>query len=138
MVEFGYTEAVSMGLVLPLDCPVTVKTDLVVITVMLKVEFTVSRAITNEAGDEDVAGRDKDGEFSTIRIDLPCDVVHVEDGKDDIERHLSGVASIRTIQQFWKDNHKSGGDYFDDTDIQSDLKMLSLHMIGDMIDVQGR
>jgi len=134
MVEFGYTEAISMSLVLPLDCPVTVKTDLVEVTVMLKVEFIVSRtSITNQRSVEGVEDKDQ-GEFSVIRLDLPCEVVHgdggssgyPEDGEE--ERHVS---SIRTMQKFWvnSSNSDEDGDGFDDTDIQSDLRMLSMRMI---------
>mmetsp|Transcript_30625 Transcript_30625/g.58057 ORF Transcript_30625/g.58057 Transcript_30625/m.58057 type:complete len:838 (+) Transcript_30625:58-2571(+) len=142
MVEFGYTEAVSMGLVLPLDCPGTVKTDLVEVTVMLKVEFTVGRAsITGRGSDNggaESSSSTNPGEFSVIRLDLPCEVVHEgggssssypEDGEEEDEQRIS---SIRTMQQFWNDDNKADADSFDDTDIQTDLKMLSLRMIGEL------
>ena len=136
MVEFGYTEAISMGLVLPLDCPVTVKTDLVEVSVMLKVEFTVGcAAIRNQMSDEEMPGKEQEG-YSAIRLDLPCEVVsagcggingYAEEGEDDNERRVS---SIRTMQQYWTSNNKADSVGFDDTDIQKDLKMLSLQMIG--------
>ncbi|KAL9185303.1 hypothetical protein ACHAXT_003080 [Thalassiosira profunda] len=144
MVDFGYTEAISMGLVLPLDCPVTVCTDLVEVTVRLKVEFIVSRtAISSERDGKGNGANGQGEEFNTIRLDLPCDVVHVDSGADgyredgeDEERHVS---SIRTMQQFWKDDGDgdaaavgSDANGFDDTDIQSDLKMLSLRLHGDL------
>ncbi|KAL7539401.1 hypothetical protein ACHAXR_011869 [Thalassiosira sp. AJA248-18] len=129
MVDFGYTEGISMGLVLPLDCPVTVKTDLVEVTVMLKVEFTVSRAATSShMSDEGVAGSDQ-GRYSTIRLDLPCEVVHGGCGWDGYpeegEENERPESVIRTMQQFWLNNDdKREGNGFDDTDIQNDLKML--------------
>ena len=130
MVEFGYTEAISMGLVLPLDCPVTVKTDLVEVTVTLKVEFTVSRkAISSQMND----GGEEGTEYSTIRMDLPCEVVHCDEGsscyREDGEDEGRSVSSIRVMQQFWNNNKSSDANGFDDTDIQNDLRMLSLRML---------
>ena len=123
LVENGYTEAISMGLLLPIDCPVTVKTDLVEVSISLKIEFT-----TSDNGTEK--------KFSTIRLDLPCTVVHVNNeeesaDEDDGNKHTS---SIRTMQQFWNDdtnNNEISG--FDDTDIQDDLRALSLRMVKQII-----
>lgn len=133
LVEFGYTEAISMGLFLPLDCPVSVKTDLVEINVTLKVEFTVSRSSINSLnrGDMNQKQSGDEGDFSVIRLDLPCEVIHgsvlSSAGEDCDDRHVS---SIRTMQQFWNNNEVIGGDVgFDDSDIQSDMKTLSLRMI---------
>ena len=132
LVEFGYTEAISMGLVLPLDCPVSVKTDLVEINVTLKVEFTVSRSSINSLNKGDINQKQSgdEGDFSVIRLDLPCEVIHdsvvSSEGEDCDERHVS---SLRTMQQFWNNNEMGGDVGFDDSDIQSDMKTLSLRMI---------
>mmetsp|Transcript_43196 Transcript_43196/g.91871 ORF Transcript_43196/g.91871 Transcript_43196/m.91871 type:complete len:219 (-) Transcript_43196:605-1261(-) len=136
MVEFGYTEAVSMGLVIPLDCPVTVKTDLVEVVVSLKVEFTVScTSVAMWGSDRGMEGRDP-GEFNSIRLDLPCDVVHEGAGvsgfPDEGEEEERHVALFRTMQQFWKDNDTADAGGFDDTDIEPDLKFLSLRMISEL------
>jgi hypothetical protein len=119
-----------MALVLPLDCPVTVKTDLVEVTVMLKVEFTVSRAAIN-GSDEGIQIRDQ-GEFRLIRVDLPCEVVHDNEGSSSLgggdeedERHVS---LSRTMLQFWNNSNETYDDGFDDIDIQTDLKLLSLRV----------
>ena len=70
MVDSGATQAISMGLVLPLDCPVTVCTQLVEVTLTLKVEFTVS----------------SEGGYDVIRLDLPVKVVHDSgEGSDEPE-----------------------------------------------------
>jgi hypothetical protein len=131
LVEFGYTEGISMALVLPLDCPVTVKTDLVEVTVMLKVEFTVSRAAINDS-DKGIQIRDQ-GEFRLIRVDLPCEVVHDNEGLGSLgsgdEEDERRVSSSRTMQQFWNNSYETHDDGFDDIDIQTDLKLLSLRMI---------
>ncbi|KAL3776595.1 hypothetical protein ACHAW5_009460 [Stephanodiscus triporus] len=130
LVEFGYTEAISMALVLPLDCPVTVKTDLVEVTVMLKVEFTVSHMALNvsDKGEQII----DQGEFKVIRVDLPCEVVHgneesscLGDGDKEDERRVS---SCRKIQRIRNNNNETYDDGFDDIDVQTDLKLLSLRM----------
>jgi hypothetical protein len=130
LVEFGYTEAISMALVLPLDCPVTVKTDLVEVTVMLKVEFTVSRMALN-ASDKGEQIIDQ-GEFKVIRVDLPCEVVHGNEGSsclgDGDKEDERRVSSCRKMQRFWNNNNETYDDGFDDIDVQTDLKLLSLRM----------
>ena len=147
MVEYGFTDSISMGLVLPLDCPVTVKTDLVEVAVMLKVEFTVDRMaiarngsnVNREVGEAFEARGATSGnpnELGVIRLDLPCEVVHggveldddPEEGRDE-ERRMSSISAMR---QYWSEDKKSndsGEDYFDASDIQNDLKMLSLRLI---------
>lgn len=129
LVEFGYTEAISMSLILPLDCPVTVKTDLVEVTVMLKVEFTVSRASIDQSRDEAVQDIDR-GEFSVIRLDLPCEVnnhgTSMGGGEEDA---CVPESSIRKLQQFWKSDKITAVGSFDDSGIQKDLRLLSLQMM---------
>ncbi len=132
LMEFGYTEAVSMGLVLPLDCPVTVKTDLVEVIVNLKVEFTVSSHVI--ASDEVVGSSER--EFNTIRMDLPCEVIHCSEedrAEDEGEGEIVVPSSaIRIMQQFWKSDNNprtKSDEGFDDTDIRTDLKHLSLRII---------
>lgn len=134
LVEFGYTEAISMGLVLPLDCPVTVKTDLVEVTVTLKVEFTVSRSINSSQNDGIQKGGE--GDFHVIRLDLPCEVVHSTEQSSgyagDVNEENQHISSIRTMQRYWNNTNRVKRDYedgFDDTDIQADMKALSLRMI---------
>ena len=118
LIESGYTEVISMGLLLPMDCPVSVKTDLVEISISLKIEFT-----TSDIGTEK--------KFSTIRLDLPCTVVHVNNEEESTDEDDSNIhtSSIRTMQQYWNDNNNNEDVGFDDTDIQDDLKALSLRMV---------
>lgn len=131
LVHFGYTEAISLGLILPLDCPVTVKTDLVEVTVTLMVEFTVG-STTIGACDKEIQCGDQ-GEFKVIRLDLPCEVIHGSEGLSSLEnRDEEGerhVSSRRTMRQFW--NHDDSETYvegLDDINIQPDLKLLSLRL----------
>jgi len=123
LVESGYTEAITMGLLLPLDCPVTVKSDLVEVSISLKIEFT-----TSDIGTEK--------KFSTIRLDLPCTVVHVDSDERLAVEEDGGIhTSFRTMQQFWNDNNNNeiNDMGFVDTDIQDDLKALSLRMVKQII-----
>lgn len=131
LVHFGYTEAISLGLVLPLDCPVTVKTDLVEVTVTLMVEFTVGSTTIGDCDKETQSG--DQGEFKVIRLNLPCEVIHGSEGLSSLEnRDEEGekhVSSRRTMQQFWKNNNTLTYDEgWDDIDIQPDLKLLSLRL----------
>ena len=130
LVEFGYTEAISIALVLPLDCPVTVKTDLVEVTVTLKIEFTVGR-MANKDSDNGVQTKDHN-EFKVIRVDLPCTVVHCDEGSSTVgdggEEDESTVSSSRMMKQFWNNTNERYGNGFDDIDVQPDLKLLSLRM----------
>lgn len=130
LVHFGYTEAISLGLVLPLDCPVTVKTDLIEVTVTLMVEFTVGSSTIGVCDKETQSG--DQGEFKVIRLDLPCEVIHgdvlfsLENRDEEGERHVS---SRRTLQLFWNnDNTETNDEGLDDIDIQPDLKLLSLRL----------
>lgn len=140
-VEFGYTEAISMGLVLPLDCPVTVKTDLVELTVLLKIEFTVSRAIVTSS---DACVYDSyQRELSTIRLELPCEVVHenerssnyFSDGNLEEDVHAT---SSRRMQNSWRYSSDTHGKGVDDIDIRADLNTLSIRMVGSYLNQESK
>ena len=133
IVEFGHTNRISMGLLLPSHCPITVKTDLVEVTVTLKVEFTVDRAsfITDTIGENNSSSGGKDlSELGVISLDLPCEVVHSgiglnedpEDNDEEGDKIMSSSASSA-----WRGDNTEE-DIFDESDIP-DLAVLSLEMI---------
>ena len=137
LVEFGYTNCISMGLLLPLDCPVSIKTDLVEVTVSLKLEFTVDRMAVSEV---DVLKEGSKSEplesspgLSAIRLDLPIEVVHDDEvlGEEEEEDSQAVQSQLAAIQSFWIDNNatSSSGNEFDDTGIHDDLKQLSLKLL---------
>eukprot|EP00984_Skeletonema_dohrnii_P018737 scaffold8826_cov122-Skeletonema_dohrnii-CCMP3373.AAC.6 len=131
MVEFGHTDRISMGLLLPSHCPVTLKTDLVEVTVTLKVEFTVDRAsVTTDAVDENSpssSGKDS-SELGVISLDLPCEVVHSGIGlNEDPEDNEEGEKMSSNASSAWRSDNKKD-DIFDETDVP-DLNVLSLEMI---------
>lgn len=131
-VEFGYTEAISMGLVLPLNCPVTVKNDMVEVAVVLKVEFTVGHSFINSSD----AGAESDHVYRIIRLDLPCEVVHgnevsgsdFRDGNAEGEQENMHSTSIG-MQKFWKPSHERHVEGVDAVDVQPELNILSVQML---------
>ena len=112
-----------MGLLLPSHCPVTIKTDLVEVTVTLKVEFTVDRvSVTTDTIGEN--GKDP-SELGVISLNLPCEVVHSgiglnEDPEDNEEGEIlrSNTSSAK----------QTGEDIFGESGVP-DLAALSLEMI---------
>jgi hypothetical protein len=119
MVEFGHTNKISMGLVLPSDCPVTVKTDLVEVTVTLKVEFTVDRLISESSSD----GVKDSTELGVIRLDVPCEVVHSGIG---LNEDMEDTEEVPT--EFWRGGTIERVGPFNDSDLP-DLNVLSLEVI---------
>jgi hypothetical protein len=128
MVEFGHTDRISMGLLLPSHCPVTVKTDLVEVTVTLKVEFTVDRtSVTpDDIGENSSSGKDS-SELGVIRLDLPCEVVHSGIGlNEDPEDNEEGEENTSSTT-LWRFGH-TNQDIFGEADLPN-LNVLSLEMI---------
>ena len=137
LVEFGYTNSISMGLLLPLDCPVTIKTDLVEVAVSLKLEFTVDRVAVSQIdelkeGSKSEASEGTSG-LSTIRLDLPVEVVHDDEilNEEEEEDAMAVQSQLAAIQRFWIDTttKSSSERRFDDTGIHDDLKQLSLKLL---------
>ncbi|KAL3774497.1 hypothetical protein HJC23_013456 [Cyclotella cryptica] len=139
LVEFGYTNSLSMGLLLPSDCPVTIKTDLVVVVVSLKFEFTVDRVAIRKRGDKVddeclsyMDSSDGGSGFGVIRLELPIEVVHNDEVANEEEEEGSFAVQnhLAAIRRFWKnDSATTSNAYFDDSDIHDDLKMLSLRLL---------
>ena len=115
MVEFGHTDRITMDLLLPSHCPITITTDLVEITVTLKVEFTVDSKSNS-------SGTNSNG-LGVINLDLPCEVVHSGIGlNEDPEDNEEGEKSVSTT--FRSDTNKD----FAETDLP-DLNVLSFEMM---------
>ena len=117
-VETGYTDSVSLSLALPLDCPCSLRTDLVEIKIMCKVEITISR---------------QNGEgYDVLRLELPCEVAQdVADdngayGDEDENVSLNAVGRMTGGEQDSDFDNPHGG--FLAVDIMHDLRMLSLRM----------
>jgi hypothetical protein len=127
LVEFGYTNSISMGLLLPSDCPVTVKTDLVEVVASLKLEFTVDRIATEQVVESNEAASG----FETIRLELPVEIVHDEELANEEEEEANAAQSqLASICRFWNAGKATNSTVaFDETDIHEDLKTLSLRLL---------
>lgn len=139
VVESGYTERVSLNVHVPLDCPCTIRTDLVKITVQCRIDISVG---TN-------------GNYTNLQFHLPCTVAHspTEDemsmenefgDNDDVadtplEELILGTTATTTAtpdddalllsvveKDSWKQPTTSS---FQTRDIRRDLKVLSLQMV---------
>merc|ERR1711862_53082 len=106
--------------------------DLAEVAVSLKVEFTVSRSpVSKEEGDYR-----HQGEFNTIRMEIPVLVVHVDPHANaEEEEEIEPESVVHTMRQHWA-NHGKGRQQdensFNDKGILSDLKMLSLKLYDDL------
>lgn len=130
MVDCEYTNSISMELLLPLDCPITVKTDLVEVAVSLKLEFTVDRAGTEQSKDENNA--DNEIGFGFICLELPVEVVHDDEmaKEEEEEDEMALQNQIFAVSRFWiGDSKKECFDRFDQCGISEDLKTLSLRLM---------
>jgi hypothetical protein len=128
LVEFGYTNSISMGLLLPSDCPVTVKTDLVEVVASLKLsEFIVDRIATEQVVESNEAASG----FETIRLELPVEIVHDEELANEEEEDANAAQSqLASICRFWNSDTATNSTVaFDETDIHEDLKTLSLKLL---------
>ncbi len=130
IVEFGHTNRISMGLLLPSHCPITVKTDLVEVTVTLKVEFTVDRtSFTTDTVDENNSSGKDLSELGVISLDLPCEVVHsgigLNEDPEDNDEEGDNISS--NVSSAWRDDNVKE-DIFDESDLP-DLTALSLEMM---------
>ena len=138
LVEPGCTDSVSLGVRLPLDCPISIHTDLVKVTSTCKIVLTVKK---NAQGGDATPGGSK---YDFLTLEVPCVVQHDAFGNDDEQEdmlqergtggndtaHLLGYC-LHTGKdgQEYKDGPTSWrGDFFAD-DIMNDLKMLSMYMV---------
>ena len=122
VVESGCTERVSLSLHLPLDCPCTVFTDLVKVTVQCRIDIAVEKS---------------DGGYSNLQFHLPCRVAHSptadETNEEDFDEDVSAtpldeiVFGAEALSLIEKDSTKAGS--FVTRDIRKDLKVLSLQMV---------
>lgn len=110
-VDPGVTDRVSKTLLLPVDAPCSLQTDVVELSMHVRVEITVK--------ENDI--------YNNLRLDIPCHVVHslpqnnVMDHEDEMR-----VPPLEELF-FGKDAANKGRD-FATTDIFPDLKILASHI----------
>jgi hypothetical protein len=123
MVESGYTERVSLSLYLPLDCPCTILTDLVKMSVQCRIDLACEKA---------------EGGYSNLQFHLPIKVAHSPtadeaNGNDFDDEDVTGtpldemVFGTEALSLIEKDPLKPSS--FVTRDIRKDLKVLSLYMV---------
>ena len=139
MIEPGCNDTVAMTLSLPLDCPCSLKTDLVEMNIYCKIELTVNYIKYGKR-------RNKN---ETLRLELPCDVVHnfidVEEEMEGEDLGTTSPTDVFMVANKEKRKKKSQGVHYngkinmsgvmnDDydvftKDIFGDLTMLSLRLV---------
>lgn len=123
VVESAYTERASLSLYLPLDCPCTVLTDLLKVSVQCRIDLACEKS---------------DGGYSNLQFHLPIKVAHSPmadeangnefDDEDVNETPLDEIVfGAEALSLVEKDHTKPTS--FKTRDIRKDLKVLSLQMV---------
>jgi hypothetical protein len=108
-VDPGVTHRVSKTLLLSIDAPCNLYTDVMELSIRCQVDITVR----------------ENGEYNNLRMELPCHVVHSFGQEEDIfEDEESQVLSLSELLGVEPD----AKDTFHTNDIASDLKILALQM----------
>jgi len=110
------TDSLSMNLMLPIDAPCTLSTYLVDIRTTCKIELTVEKYVSTNAGKT----KSNECEYEVLRLELPCDVVHTKV----YENHESDPGNSST-DAF---NSTKAGDSGCQDEL-NDLTMLSIEMM---------
>jgi hypothetical protein len=111
-VDPGVTHRVSKTLLLSMEAPCNLYTDVMELSIRCQVDITVK----------------EEGEYNNLRIELPCQVVHnnfvkEEDVYEEEENHVSSLSELLGLK-----DDPSDESYFPTNDIVPDLKQLSLKM----------
>ena len=140
----GCTDSVSLGVYLPLDCPVTFYTDLVRVTTTCKIVLMVKK---NVRSGEDATTTRGGSKYDFLTLEVPYAVLQGAFGSDNGEEesdmmHLneSGDSDAHYLGYGWvkKQDGNAGkeskndvtswrGDFVAD-DIMNDLKMISMYL----------
>ena len=151
-VEHGYTDEVSLSLKLPSsfdNCPVTLTTDLVEVTVTCRIDVTVgddgrkSSVGSVSIEDDDIGGDSTGGRnvaYRFLKVEFPCFVVRYapEDEDDTSGGREGGLApAVRSKMlhllanngEIGFDNDKCHEKFVLHPNVLNDLTMLSLHII---------
>jgi len=119
------TERVCLHLLLPLDAPCTLKTNVVQVLVRCIVDISV------------LSGRGSDGtaQYQNLRLEVPCEVKHglasyecKEGDEDDLLRQVPSIAELMGGKDDGDKSDPLHPAAFRTDDIRSEMKILSLHM----------
>ncbi|GKY93086.1 hypothetical protein MPSEU_000276900 [Mayamaea pseudoterrestris] len=114
-------ERVTLELLLPLDAPCSIKTDVVAISIRCLVDISVEQP-------------GKEGDFQNLRLEIPCEVTHSVAAyeRTDDDARLRDNLSIDELlgdgngEQLDKDPTNPAS--FQNVGISEELKILSMHM----------
>jgi hypothetical protein len=109
-VDPGVTDRVSKSLLLPVDAPFSLQTDVVELSMHVQVEITVKE---NEI-------------YNNLRLDIPCHVVRSLQHDNDM--HHEDEMRVQPLEELFFGVDANKGRDFATTDIFPDLKILASHI----------
>lgn len=121
-------ERLSLELILPLDAPYTIRTDLVEITVSCRVDVTVK--LPNKKG---MNGGTQEDQYKTLTVDFPVRVVSsmpVEERGEDVLSH-DLEKNIMNVVEAGEEARGCGSTFREviTPDVLNDLNMLSINAL---------
>ena len=123
-VDPGVTERVSKSLLLSLNAPCNLITDVMKLSLTCQVDITVKKDTNNNYYNE---------QYDNLKMQLPCHVVHNLEKEVDLEEEENTVLPLSELLLGNNDNNtnNNGGEEkneFSTEDIVPDLKNLSLQV----------
>jgi hypothetical protein len=109
-VDPGVTDRVSKSLLLPVDAPFSMQTDVVELSMHVQVEITVK--------ENDI--------YNNLRLDIPCHVVHSL--QQDNDMYHEDEMRVQPLEELFFGKDADKGRDFATTDIFPDLKILASHI----------
>lgn len=122
-VEPGCTDSVSLGICLPLGCPISMHTDLVKVVTTCKIVLTVTKYVSTASSE--TGGNSSEGasnQYDFLTLEMPCNVVHGFDEDEEEDEGKGDLAQRRHI--VGTDSHADRS--FAVCDIMKDLKVLAM------------
>jgi hypothetical protein len=109
-VDPGVTDRVSKSLLLPVDAPFSMQTDVVELSMHVQVEITVK----------------ENNIYNNLRLDIPCHVVHSL--QQDNDMYHEDEMRVQPLEELFFGKDADKGRDFATTDIFPDLKILASHI----------
>ena len=121
-VEPGCTDSVSLGVCLPLGCPISMHTDLVKVVTSCKIVLTVKKYVSTTSSE---TGSSSEGassnQYDFLTLEMPCNVVH---GFDEDEEEVEGKDEDAARRHAGIGSHADRS--FAVADIMKDLRVLAM------------
>lgn len=116
VVEFGCTERLTFSLLLPLDCPYSLQSDMVKVGIICALDLTVGNF---------------NGGYTNLRLELPIKVIHAPtaDEMDRDEQELPSLQELLYGSDVPIETDPRNSCTFPTRDIQKDMKILSYLLV---------